>query len=213
MRDELKHHFAYQLLKYGMFKIKTDFPDGNGFRLKLHETKPDAPLSPYYLNLRLLRSYPATAKLRAVKLFEAMIQGVMYDVLADVPTSITPIVSSLSDMIKIPMITPRGPKDHGASGSIDGVWQEGATVALFDDVVTEADSKLEAVRTLRANRLKIEHVFVLVDREQGGAVRLAAEKLTLHAGFSISELVEYYHDARYISTKIYHEIRDYQLNQ
>ena len=43
--------FADGLLASGAVKF-------GAFRLKLHETQPDAPLSPMYVDLRVLRSFP-----------------------------------------------------------------------------------------------------------------------------------------------------------
>ena len=48
------------------------------FRLKLHEKNPDAPLSPIYVNLRLLRSYPDAMK-GVVEIFRDMSQGLQFD--------------------------------------------------------------------------------------------------------------------------------------
>lgn len=210
--DALRQQFGLELFRLGMFKDKTQSPDGKGFRLKLHQTKPNAPLSPYYIDLRLLRSYPTSIKGTAVGLFREMIDGYPCDVLADVPTAITPIVSSLSDRTQVPMITPRAPKDHGSGGSIDGIWPKGAIALLFDDLVTEAHSKLEAAKVLRESGVQVEHVFVLLDREQGGNVQLGAEGLTLHATFTISELLDFYHDNGTISSDLYGEIQAYRAS-
>lgn len=211
--SSIKRRFAAELHQFGMFKDKTASPNGRGFQLKLHQTRPNAPLSPYYIDLRILRSYPTTVKTTAVSLFEEMISGFAYDVLADVPTAITPVVSSLSDRLRDPMITPRAPKNHGGSGNIDGVWPEGAVALLFDDLITEAHSKLEMAQVLRANGIQVRHVFVLLDREQGGGAQLMREDLTLHAAFTISELLQLYRDMDTISPDLYEEIQVYRAVQ
>lgn len=211
--EKAKKQFAVYLHQYGMFRDKTKSPDGKGFRLKLHETKPEAPLSPYYVNLRFLRSYPTTAKSTAVEIFREMMDGLRCDVLADVPTAITPVVSSLSDRTGIPMITPRAPKSHGDVGNIDGAYTEGAKVLLFDDLTTKADSKLESAKVLRSNDLVVTTVFVLLDREQGGRKRLETEGLSLHAAFTISELLQLYRDMGILRESFYQEIEEYQASQ
>ena len=211
--NSLKRRFAMELHQFRMFKDKSKSPDGKGFRLKLHETRPDAPLSPYYIDLSILRSYPTTVKVTAVDLFERMIMGFPYDVLADVPTAITPVVSSLSDRLRDPMITPRVPKSHGGRGNIDGIWPEGAVALLFDDLVTEAHSKLEAAQVLRASGIQVQHVFVLLDREQGGEAQLATAGLMLHTVFTISELLELYRDMGTIGSDLYEEIQAYRRAQ
>jgi orotate phosphoribosyltransferase len=209
--EQLRRMFAEQLYDLRMFKDKTRSPQGKGFRLKLHQTKPDAPLSPYYLDLRVLRSYPRTAKAVAVKLFEAMGTGLGADVLADVPTAITPVVSSLSDLTGIPMITPRLAKDHGTGGDIDGNWSvDGATAVLFDDLVTEAHSKIEAATILRGVGITVKHVVVLVDREQGGRRQLEEVGLTLHTAFTITELLALYREIGKITPELHAEIEAYR---
>lgn len=211
--EDVRQRFAVQLHQFGMFKDKKRSPGGAGFRLKLHQTKPDAPLSPYYIDLRMLRSYPSTIKVTAVDLFQMMMSALTCQVLADVPTAITPIVSSLSDRTGVPMITPRGLKDHGGGGNIDGVWSEGDIALLFDDLVTEAHSKLEAAKVLRAERIEVSHVLVLLDREQGGSAQLSTADLTLHSAFTITELLQLYRDLGTITTDLYEEIRAYREAQ
>ena len=81
------------------------------FKLKLHEKDPDAPLSPIYIDLRLLRSHPPVLDL-VVEILKKMSQGLRFDCYADVPIAATPIVAILSHQTRIPMITPREPKTH-----------------------------------------------------------------------------------------------------
>jgi orotate phosphoribosyltransferase len=178
--------FADHLLTSGAIRF-------GAFRLKLHEQRPDAPLSPIYVNLRVLRSYPDALD-AAVAVLAEMIEarGLRCDRYADVPMAATPLVAVLSHLTRVPMITPREPKSHGLSGSIDGAYTLGDTVLLIDDLVTHADSKLAAARVLEANGLRVRDVAVLIDREQGGPAQLAAAGYTLHAATHLSQLLAYF---------------------
>ena len=49
--NKVQRDFALRLHEIGAVKIDTRL-DG-GFKLKLHEKNPDAPLSPFYLNIRM----------------------------------------------------------------------------------------------------------------------------------------------------------------
>ncbi len=195
--------FADGLLTSGAVKF-------GAFRLKLHETQPDAPLSPMYVDLRVLRSYPDALD-AAVATLQELIEAdhLAFTRYADVPMAATPMVAVLSHLTRIPMITPREQKTHGAGGSINGFFTPGETVVVIDDVVTHADSKLEAIRTLEANGLVARDVVVLVDREQGGPEAIAAAGYHLHAAVKISDLLAYWRETGGIAEDVYQRVTDY----
>ncbi len=203
--------FAKNIWNIGAFKDVTKSPEGKGFRLKLHEKNPDAPFSPFYVDLRLLQSDLAT-KESAVRVFVDMIAQLKHGAerLGAIPEAIVAVVSSVSDRLGIPMITPRQPKSHGSGAKIDGIFRAGQTVALFDDVITGADSKLSAAETVRSAGLVVNDVLVLVDREQGGRQLLAEKDLTLHAAATITELLDYYRGERYMGEDVYAQIQEYR---
>lgn len=151
--------------------------------------------SPYYIDLGRLPSFPSNHKPVIINAFAELVKKLQLTptLLADVPTRVTGLVSSLSDRLSIPQITPRlDQKRHGSGAKIQGVYSHGERVALIDDVITDGGSKLEAVEILRANGLVVEDVLVLVDREQGGKEELAKHGCTLHAFTDITSLARFY---------------------
>lgn len=173
------------------------------FRLKLHEKNPDAPLSPIYIDLRVLKSIPSLMS-EVIGVYEDLIAGLEFNCYADVPTAATPIVAILSYVAPKPMITPRiGDKDHGVKGKVEGIFLAGGTALLVDDLITKADSKLEAIAVLEEHTLRVTDVVVLVDREQGGVQELAKRGYECHAAFKLSELLELYVDMGLIGRATY----------
>src|SRR5512146_1132125 len=151
--------FADALLASGAVKF-------GAFRLKLHEAQPDAPLSPIYLDLRVLQSFPDALDAAVDALRELIARdGLQFSRYAGIPMAATPLAAVLSHVTRVPMITPREAKTHGAGGTINGAYAPGETVLALDDVVSHAESKLEAVRVLEAAGLVVRDVAVLVDRE------------------------------------------------
>lgn len=176
---------AQQLFDTGAIKF-------GEYRLKLHEKNPDAPLSPIYIDLRLMRSFPAVMA-TAIDVYKELISGLKFDLLADCPTAATPTVAILSYLMKIPMISPRkDDKGRGSGNKIDGVFGSGQIALLIDDLITHAESKFEAIATLSKQGLVVKDIVVLADREQGGAVQLKNEGYTLHSAFTLTELLNYY---------------------
>lgn len=184
---EAQERLASQLFDVGAIKF-------GDFRLRLHEQNPEAPLSPIYIDLRVLRRFPE-AKAATVDVYEELVRPLEFDLLADVPTAATPLVSSLSDRLGVGMITPRtDAKTHGSGVPIDGSLDSdrGKKAVLIDDLVTRADSKLEATTILMSKGIEVKDVVVLVDREQGGEQQLAAEGYMLHAAFKVSSMLDFY---------------------
>jgi orotate phosphoribosyltransferase len=209
--NDLKRHFAIRMFELGVFKDKGRSPGGQGFRLKLHKTKPEAPLSPFYLDFRLLRSSPNDLLLSA-KIFEMMIfaEGWNPDFLADIPTAITPTVTVLSQRLQMGMITPREAKDHGSGAEIDGIYKEQMSGVLFDDVITGADSKFSAHDTLTSADLRVQAIAVLADRGQGGAEQLQTAGIEFRAAFTVDWLLEFYQREALISETLFKEIQVYR---
>jgi orotate phosphoribosyltransferase len=195
--------FAEGLLACGAVRF-------GAFRLKLHERQPDAPLAPIYVNLRALQSFPDAMDATVAALHELIdARKLVFNRYAGIPMAATPLTAVLSHVTRVPMITPREPKTHGLSGSIDGNYKAGETVLVIDDLVTHADSKLEAIRMLERNGLLVRDIAVLVDREQGGTAQLAAAGYALHAAVTLRQLVEYWHHAGGIGEEMYVTVRTY----
>jgi orotate phosphoribosyltransferase len=89
------------------------------------------------------------------------------------------------------MIYPRKEvKAHGLGREIEGVWQPGERVVIIEDLITSGGSTVTTAERLRAAGLIVEHVIVLIDREQGGVEKLAAAGITAHSVYRISEILE-----------------------
>ena len=65
-------------------------------------------------------------------------------------------------------------KEHGTGRRIEGLLDPGSRVIIVDDVVTTAGSTLQAIDAAREAGHDVVAVICLVDREEGGAEKLAA---------------------------------------
>src|SRR3989344_242056 len=133
----------------GLYKIQA--VKFGAFPLKLHDKFPEAPKSPVYIDLRMVPRDVKT-KSQAVSVYEELARPLEFDWLAGIPLSAVAMTSSLSDRLGIGMITPRTDnKTHGTGAKIDGILasDNGKVALLIDDLVTKADSKLEAAEVLR----------------------------------------------------------------
>lgn len=197
-----QRQLADQLYEIGAVKF-------GQFKLKLHDQFPEAPLSPIYIDLRLLRRFPE-AKKSAVDAYEELIKPLKFDLLADIPTAATPLVSSLSDRFGVGMITPRADnKKHGTGAKVDGMLENdwGKVAVLIDDLVTHADSKLEAASKLESQGVKVHDIVVLIDRGQGGAEQLKTSGYQLHASLTLDGLLQHYQGTGKISSARTDEIK------
>lgn len=165
--------------------------------------------SPFYVDLRRLRSFPPE-KLSVVNAYEQLLAPLHYDILADVPTAATPLVSSLSDRLLIPQITPRADvKGHGSGAKIDGFYEGGEVAVVVDDLITTSRSKLGAIEILEEEGIKVMDVVVLIDRQQGGREELERLGYNLHAAFTMPNLMGFYSEAGLVTPEQFQTVMDY----
>jgi uridine monophosphate synthetase len=197
-----RNNLADMLFEIGAIKF-------GAFKLKLHETQPDAPLSPIYINLRAIRSYPAVLSY-VCGLLDKISCRLTFDLFADIPTAATPIVAVLTYKSGRPMISPRKEaKGYGLGVAIDGDYKSGQTVLLVDDLVSKADSKFEAIEKLEKAGLIVRDLLMVIDRQQGGVELLAVKGYAVHAAATIAQLLERYLDTGAITRERYDEVRQY----
>ncbi|HLC44175.1 MAG TPA: hypothetical protein VJK08_03575, partial [Patescibacteria group bacterium] len=83
-------------------------------------------------------------------------------------------------------------------------------VLLVDDLITMADTKLEAVKAINDAERAVEAIVVLVDREQGGAAILEEMGIGLVAVFTLTELLDLYVDAGFITPEDRADVQSYK---
>ena len=146
--------------------------------------------SPFYIDLRLLVSYPDVLALSAQALAER-IAGLEYDRLAALPYAALPIGVALALLIKRPLIYPRKErKEYGTGQLIEGEFKAGERALIIDDLITKGTAKIEAIEPLRAAGLLISEIAVLINRESGGVQILAESGITVHAVLRLTEMLD-----------------------
>ncbi len=88
------------------------------------------------------------------------------------------------------LIVRKAAKEYGTSKRVEGVYEEGDSVCLVEDVVTSGGALLESVAALREAGLSVETAVCVVDREEGGAAALADASVDLRAIFRAGEVLE-----------------------
>lgn len=203
--------FLDALWAFGAIMSAERSPGGKGFRLALHDRNPEAPLSPFYFNLRRVQSHPA-AMFMASGLMKEKISGNVDDfhLVAGIPLAGTPFSMALSLLMNRGHVMPRmQPKGHGVSDLVDGDFHEGQVVLLVDDLITEADSKLKAIDVLRRAGLVVRDIVVLIDREQGGKQKLEVEGLRVHPVITVTEIFSYLLSTGECSQETYNRVMMY----
>jgi len=154
-------------------------------RFTLHSGK----VSPIYLDLRLLVSYPRALK-QVAEAYAALLNRLSFDILAAYPYAALPIGTAIALHSGWPLVYPRKTaKQYGTGKQVEGAWDVGQTAVVIEDLVTSGDSILQAIASLKAAGLQVSDAVVLIDREQGGRQTLLSEGYQLHAVATISRLL------------------------
>jgi orotate phosphoribosyltransferase len=151
-------------------------------------------LSPYYIDLRMVPSFPRAFK-KIEKIYrdiaENEVKTTNFNRIAGIPTAGIPFASVLAFSLQKPLLYVRsGPKNHGRQRMVEGVLFPGDAVLLVDDLITTGDSLLAAAANIRSEGGIVKDALVLIDREEGGKDALTKQKIRLHSLISISDAVE-----------------------
>ena len=148
--------------------------------------------SPYYIDLRVLPSFPQYFKLAVDAYKDAIEKHVglkSVDYLCSVPTSGLVYASALSYETGKPFVYVRKEaKEHGTTKMIEGYLSSGAKVMIIDDVATTGGSIIDAVEAIRSNGGLVEYALVLIDRLEGAKDALKAHDVKLLSVAGINDI-------------------------
>jgi len=167
-------------------------------------------LSPYYIDLRALPSYPESFK-KVMKIYEALLKNTVgldkFDRISCVPTSGLLFASVLAYRVSKPILYTRKEKrTHGQERKIEGVLKPGDPIIILDDLITTGKSLIEAIESLRAEGGIVKDALVLIDRQEGGKENLKKVGVNLHSFMNITKIANILYEQDVIEKEKYDEI-------
>ena len=173
-------------------------------QFKLHSGR----MSPIYLDLRVLASFPAVLR-QVAAVYAGILQDIDFDLLAAMPLAGLPIGTAVSLHIERPLVYPRQTlKEYGTGKQIEGVWTPGQRVIALDDLITSGDSLLQGITILQEAGLQVSDAVVLVDRQQGGRQTMADRGYTLHSAMTLSRMLVTLEQHDRITTRQHTQVRE-----
>ncbi len=193
MLDGRRAQLAELLFELGAIRF-------GAFKLKLHETHPDAPLSPIYLNLRTSENpKPGPLTREALDLAGGLMleaAGTIPDAVAGIPNAGDPFADAIARAKNGVALVRLGKEERDGKRTVTGVRDSnlptGTEVLVVDDLITRADSKFEAIRALEKAGLRVHGLVVLVDRQQGGRQQVESAGYHLASVYTLEELLTHY---------------------
>ena len=168
--------------------------------------------SPYYVDLRLVPSYPHQFRKMVKHLQNEIILKVgldNFDSIVSVPTGGLVIASALAIETVKPLIYVRSkPKDYGTSKSIEGKISDGLKVVMIDDVATTGGSVLNAIKSLKEAKIKVEDAFVVVNRLEGADKALKEQGVTLHSVTNVMQITKDLHERDLVGDGILKKVQE-----
>lgn len=112
-----------------------------------------------------------------------------YDRLAGLELGGVPLATALALRTGKPALFVRKTaKTYGTANLAEGGFSPGETAVVIEDVVTSGGQVAASLQELRSLGLTVQHAVCVIDREEGGAARLAAVGCALTALFTMAEL-------------------------
>ncbi|MBU4374865.1 MAG: orotate phosphoribosyltransferase [Euryarchaeota archaeon] len=147
--------------------------------------------SKYYIDIKKASTNPRMLKLIAHEISEILKhKSIPADYIGGAALGGVPIAVAVSLETGLPLIIIRKEaKEYGTKGQIIGEFDKGSSVVMVEDVATTGGSVLKAIKTLRDEGLVVQHVIVVVDREEGASKSLADADVELIPIVRVSELL------------------------
>ena len=172
--------------------------------------------SSYYIDLRLVASYPHQFRKMIKNLQNLIVKKTgldNFDSLVSVPTGGLVIGSALAIETVKPLIYVRNkPKDYGAAKSIEGKTSAGMKVVMVDDVVTTGTSVLNGIKQLQEAEISISDLYVIINRLEGADKILDEVGVQIHQLTDILEITNVLFQEKLVSEEIFEKIKK-QVNQ
>jgi orotate phosphoribosyltransferase len=168
--------------------------------------------SPYYIDLRVIPSYPDDFIRVCDAYYEILANEVgSFDRIAGVPTAGVPFATMLAYRFRKPLIYVRKEveRGHGRGRIVEGVLNVNDRVVMIDDVATTGESLMLTAQSIISMGGRVEDAVVLVDREQGAEANLMKMGIKLHSLVKISDAARILFDHGLISGELYNKILGY----
>ena len=168
--------------------------------------------SPYYIDLRLVASYPHEFRKMIKHLQNLIAEDIGFEnfhSLVSVPTGGLVIASSLATEIVKPLIYVRNnPKDHGTGKSIEGVTCQEMKLLMIDDVATSGGSIINAIKIIKNEKMIVSDAYVIIDRLEGSTQSLEKEGVRLHSLLNIKDIADNLFEQDLINEDVVKQVKD-----
>jgi len=150
--------------------------------------------SPYYIDLRLVPSFPHEYR-KMIKGLQNLIADDIgfenFHSLVSVPTGGLVVAASLATEIVKPLIYVRKQaKEHGTGKAVEGVTCQDMKLLMIEDVVTSGGSVINAIKSIKEEKMVITDAYAVIDRMEGATQALQAEDVNLHSLLTINDITQ-----------------------
>ena len=172
--------------------------------------------SPYYIDLRLVPSYPHQFR-KMIKNLQNLIDKQTglenFDALVSVPTGGLVIASALAIETVKPLIYVRNKsKEYGTSKLIEGELSSNMKLVMIDDVATTGNSILNGIKQLQEAGSIISESYVVVNRLENANKLMDSVGVKLYQLTDILEITKILFEEQLIDEEILEKIKK-QIDQ
>ena len=168
--------------------------------------------SPYYIDLRLVPSFPHEYRKMIKRLQNLIAEDIGFEnfhSLVSVPTGGLVVAASLATEIVKPLIYVRKQaKEHGTSKAVEGVTCHDMKLLMIEDVVTSGGSVINAIKSIKEEKMIIKDAYAIVDRMEGATEVLQAEGVKLHSLLTIKQIAESLFEQKLITEDILNQVKE-----
>ena len=168
--------------------------------------------SPYYIDLRLVPSFPHEYRKMIKELQNLIAEDVGFEnfhSLVSVPTGGLVVAASLAIEIVKPLIYVRKQaKEHGTGKAVEGVTCQDMKLLMIEDVVTSGGSVINAIKSIKEEKMVVTDAYAVVDRMEGATEALQAEGVKLHSLLTIKDIAESLFEQKLISEDVLKQVHD-----
>ena len=168
--------------------------------------------SPYYIDLRLVPSFPHEYRKMIKELQNLIAEDVGFEnfhSLVSVPTGGLVVAASLATEIVKPLIYVRKQvKEYGTGKTVEGVTCQDMKLLMIEDVVTSGGSVINAIKSIREEKMIVTDAYAVVDRMEGATQALQVDGVKLHSLLTINDITQSLFKQKLITEDVLKQVQD-----